>query len=85
MVAFELGGGGEAVRRVVGRLRLWQLIPSLGGVESGVGVPALTSHRQLSPAERAELGIADGLVRLSVGIEDPDDLEADLVQALGGA
>ena len=85
ILSFELGGGAEAVRRVVGRLRIWQLIPSLGGVESGVGVPALTSHRQLSPAERAELGIADGLVRLSVGIEDPEDLEADLSQALAGA
>jgi methionine-gamma-lyase len=85
ILSFELGGGAEAVRRVVSRLRIWQLIPSLGGVESGVGVPALTSHRQLSPAERAELGIADGLVRLSVGIEDPEDLEADLSQALAGA
>ncbi|HXT23167.1 MAG TPA: PLP-dependent aspartate aminotransferase family protein [Thermoanaerobaculia bacterium] len=85
MLAFELRGGAEAVPRVVDRLRLWQLIPSLGGVESGVGVPALTSHRQLAPAERAELGITDGLVRLSVGIEDADDLEADLVQALAGA
>jgi O-acetylhomoserine/O-acetylserine sulfhydrylase-like pyridoxal-dependent enzyme len=45
-------------------------------------VPALTSHRQLSPAERAELGIADGTVRLSLGIEDPADLLADLEQAL---
>lgn len=83
MLAFELRGGGEAVPRVLDRLRIWQLIPSLGGVESGVGVPALTSHRQLLPAERAELGIGDGLVRLSVGIEDAEDLIADLLQALG--
>ena len=83
MLAFELRGGAEAVPRVLDRLRIWQLIPSLGGVESGVGVPALTSHRQLSPEERAELGIGDGLVRLSVGIEDADDLLADLEQALG--
>jgi cystathionine beta-lyase/cystathionine gamma-synthase len=75
--------GAAAVRRTLDRLRVWQLIPSLGGVESGVSVPALTSHRGLTPEERAELGIADGLVRLSVGIEDPDDLEADLLQALG--
>ena len=68
--------------RVLDRLRVWQLIPSLGGVESGVGVPALTSHRQLSPEQRAEQRIADGLVRLSVGIEDADDLAADLAQAL---
>ena len=82
ILSFELRGGAAALRRALDRLRLWQLIPSLGGVESGVGVPALTSHRSLSPAERADLGIADGLVRLSVGIEDPDDLEADLLQAL---
>lgn len=85
MLAFELEGGGEAVPRVLDRLRIWQLIPSLGGVESGVGVPALTSHRQLAPAERAELGIGDGLVRLSVGIEDAEDLIADLLQALEAA
>jgi cystathionine beta-lyase/cystathionine gamma-synthase len=83
ILAFELRDGAEAVRRAVDRMTIWQLIPSLGGVESGVGVPALTSHRGLSPAERAELGIGDGLVRLSVGIEDPDDLVADLEQALG--
>jgi len=82
ILAFDVRDGAPAVRRMVERLRLWQLIPSLGGVESGVGVPALTSHRQLPPAERAELGIGDGLVRLSVGIEDPDDLAEDLEQAL---
>jgi cystathionine beta-lyase/cystathionine gamma-synthase len=85
ILAFELRGGAEAVRRAVDRMAIWQLIPSLGGVESGVGVPALTSHRGLSPAERTELGIGDGLVRLSVGIEDPDDLLADLEGALAGA
>ena len=53
-------------------------------VESGVIVPALTSHRALSPDERIAVGISDGLVRLSVGIEDPDDLEADLAAALDG-
>ncbi len=82
MLAFELRGGVTAARRMLDRLRLWQLIPSLGGVESGVGVPALTSHRALAAEERAALGIADGLVRLSVGIEDPDDLAADLARAL---
>ncbi|HEV8630539.1 MAG TPA: PLP-dependent aspartate aminotransferase family protein [Thermoanaerobaculia bacterium] len=82
ILAFEVAGGGAAARRFLDRLRIIQLIPSLGGVETGAGVPALTSHRQLPPAERAELGIADGLVRLSVGIEDADDLEADLLAAL---
>jgi len=83
MLAFDLVDGMPAARRVLDRLRLFQLYPSLGGVESGAMVPAMTSHRQLSAAERAELGITDGLVRLSVGIEDAADLADDLAQALG--
>jgi cystathionine beta-lyase/cystathionine gamma-synthase len=82
MLACELVGGATAARAFLDRLRLFQLIPSLGGVESGVGVPALTSHRLLPAAERAALGIADGLVRFSVGIEAPEDLLADVAQAL---
>jgi cystathionine beta-lyase/cystathionine gamma-synthase len=82
MVAFELAGGAPAARALLDGLRLFQLIPSLGGVESGAGVPALTSHRGLPPEARAELGITDGLVRLSVGIEDPEDVLADVRQAL---
>jgi len=85
MLAVELRGGAAAVRTVLDRLRIFRLVPSLGGVESNVSVPALTSHRELGPAERAELGVGDGLVRLSVGIEDGDDLWADLEQALAGA
>ena len=84
MLAFELAGGGAAVRRFVGALGLVQLIPSLGGVESSVSVPALTSHRGLSPERRAELGIADGLVRLSAGIEETEDVLADVAGALDG-
>jgi cystathionine gamma-synthase len=84
MLAFELAGGGAAVRRFVGALRLVQLIPSLGGVESSVSVPALTSHRGLSPERRAELGIADGLVRVSAGIEETEDVLADVAGALDG-
>ncbi|HVS02146.1 MAG TPA: PLP-dependent aspartate aminotransferase family protein [Thermoanaerobaculia bacterium] len=83
MLACDLGGA-AAAERALDRLQVFQLIPSLGGVESGVSVPALTSHRQLSPSERQAQGIGDGLVRLSCGIEDPDDLEADLEQALAG-
>ena len=84
MLAFELGDGdgGAAAHRALDRLRVFQLYASLGGVESGAMVPAMSSHRQLSPAERASLGISDSLVRLSVGIEDPDDLAEDLAQAL---
>lgn len=84
MLAFELVAGLEAATAFLDRLEIFQIIPSLGGVESGVMLPATTSHRQLSPEERAALGIADGLVRLSCGIEDPEDLEADLRQALEG-
>ena len=87
MLAFELEATGdlpaaEAARRVVDRLQLMRIIPSLGGVETGVMLPALTSHRSLSAAERRQAGIGDGLVRVSCGIEDGEDLEADLLQGL---
>ena len=82
ILSFEVRGGAAALRRALDRLRLLQLVPSLGGVESGVGVPALTSHRGLTPAERAELGIGDGLVRISVGLEDVEDLLAELERGL---
>lgn len=84
MLAFELSSA-EAAGGLLGRLELFQIIPSLGGVESGVLLPATTSHRQLTPHERQELGIGDGLVRLSCGIEDGDDLERDLERALAAA
>jgi cystathionine beta-lyase/cystathionine gamma-synthase len=82
MLALELRQGAQAARALLDRLRVFALVPSLGGVESGAMVPALTSHRQLSPAERDELGIVPGLVRLSVGIEDVEDLWADLERGL---
>ena len=72
----------EIVARVVDRLRVFALIPSLGGVESGLSLPVDNSHRKLTPRERREQGITDGLVRISCGIEDPHDLEHDLLQAL---
>lgn len=84
MLAFELAGGGAAARRFLDGLGLVQLIPSLGGVETGISVPALTSHRGLPPERRAELGIADGLVRLSAGIEETEDVLADVAAALDG-
>ncbi len=82
MLAFEVEGGLAAACALVDRLELFRIIPSLGGVESSVSLPALTSHRRLSAEERSALGISDGLVRVSVGIEGYDDLEADLRQAL---
>lgn len=86
MIAFELEvppeKAAEAAAVVVDHLELIRIIPSLGGVETGIMIPALTSHRQLSPEERAAAGISDGLLRISSGIEDADDLEADLAQSL---
>ena len=83
MVAFDLGSQ-DAVRRFFGRLRLCTLAESLGGVETLVAHPATMSHGSVPPDERAARGITDGLVRLSVGIEDVDDLLADLAQGLEG-
>lgn len=82
VISFELRGGLAAGTRLVDAMRIPKLAPSLGGVESLVEQPALMSFYELSPAEREAIGIAEGLVRLSVGIEDPEDLEADLRRAL---
>jgi len=85
MFAFDLRGGGAAAARLVDHLRVFQIYASLGGVESGMLLPAATSHRQMSPAERAAAGITEGTVRVSCGIEDCADLLADLEQALDAA
>lgn len=82
MLSFEIQGGVEAAREVVRRTHLFTLAESLGGVESLVELPALMTHASLPPERRAEIGIDDGLIRLSVGIEDADDLLADLEHAL---
>ncbi len=82
VVSFTLRGGLEAASRLVDALQIPLLATSLGGVESLITLPALASYYHLSPAERAALGIPDGLVRLALGIEDTDDLLADLAQAL---
>jgi cystathionine beta-lyase/cystathionine gamma-synthase len=81
MLSFEVGSG-ELARRVVQRTRLFTLAESLGGVESLIELPAPMTHASLPPEVRARLGITDGLIRLSVGIEDAADLLADLEQAL---
>jgi cystathionine beta-lyase/cystathionine gamma-synthase len=81
MLGVELGGGTRAAERALRRLRLFRHAPSLGGVDSLVSEPRLTSHATLSAEERAKVGIPDGFLRLSVGIEDADDLIADLDQA----
>jgi cystathionine beta-lyase/cystathionine gamma-synthase len=83
MVGLEIAGGAEGAERFLRRLTLVAHAPSLAGVESLVSEPRLTSHKHLPPAARAAQGIPDGFVRLSCGIEDAEDLIADLDQALG--
>jgi cystathionine beta-lyase/cystathionine gamma-synthase len=82
MLALELAGGGKAADRFVRKLRLIRHAPSLGGVDSLISEPRFTSHAHLSAEARAKSGIADGYLRLSVGIEDADDLIADIEHAL---
>jgi cystathionine beta-lyase/cystathionine gamma-synthase len=84
MLALELAGGAEAARRFAARTRIFLAAPSLGGAESLVTLPATTSHVGLAPAERERLGITEGLVRLSVGLETPADLIEDARAALEG-
>ncbi len=83
MITFEVSGGLESARQLLEKVELFALAESLGGVESLIEHPAIMTHASVPPEVRAELGISDGLVRLSVGIEDSDDLIADLEQALG--
>jgi len=85
VVAFDVRGGASAAEETVNAFQLVRHAPSLGGVESLASLPAFTSHVHMSPAERAEAGIPEGTIRLSVGIEDPEDLWADLDQALARA
>jgi cystathionine beta-lyase/cystathionine gamma-synthase len=82
MLSFELKDGAEAAERLFDRVELPVIAPSLGGVDSLLTRPALTSHKGLSEAERRRIGIADGLVRMSVGIEATEDLVDDLNRAL---
>jgi cystathionine gamma-synthase len=81
VLSFELTGGFDAVKRVLPRLQLAHRAANLGAVETVAGPPATTSHVECTPAERAAMGIPEGLIRYSVGIEDTDDLIADLTQA----
>ena len=82
MMAFDLKGGLSAARRFCDRVQVFLLAASLGGVESLVILPIYTSHYNLSPKELSEAGVGPGTVRVSVGLEDPQDLIEDLRQAL---
>ena len=84
MLSFEVKGGVAAAERFMARTTLPVVAPSLGGIETLLTRPATTSHSGLSAAERERIGIGDGLIRVSVGIEHTDDLIADFAQALGG-
>jgi len=83
MVTIELAGDLAVARRFLERVEIFALAESLGGVESLIEHPAIMTHASLPPAQLKALGIGDNLVRLSVGIEDVEDLIADLDQALG--
>jgi cystathionine beta-lyase/cystathionine gamma-synthase len=83
MVGLELAGGPRAAERLLQRVKLVTHAPSLAGVETLVSEPRLTSHKGLTAEARAELGIPDGFLRLSCGIEDAEDIIADLAEALG--
>jgi O-succinylhomoserine sulfhydrylase len=85
LVAFEIKGGKEAAFRFQDALALVRISNNLGDAKSLITHPATTTHQRLTPAARAELGISDGLVRLSCGLEHPDDIVEDVLNALKGA
>jgi cystathionine beta-lyase/cystathionine gamma-synthase len=82
MVTFEVEGGLDAARRVVGRLRLARSLTTLGSPETSFCVPVLSSHYGLSPEVLAEAGVTEGMIRVSVGLEDAQDIINDFEQAL---
>jgi len=84
MISFEVGSL-DAAARFLKHVRLCALAESLGGVETIITHPATMTHAAIPPEQRARIGITDGLVRISVGIEDADDIIADLEQALNAA
>ena len=85
LLAFEIKGGKAAAFRFQDALKLIRISNNLGDAKSLITHPATTTHQRITPAQRAELGITDGLVRLSCGLEHPDDLIEDVVTALEGA
>lgn len=85
MISFEVRGGEPAARALLRSVRIFACAESLGGVESLIELPAVMTHGSIPSAQRAALGISDGLVRISVGLEDEADLRADLARALDAA
>jgi cystathionine beta-lyase/cystathionine gamma-synthase len=82
VVTFEVKGSGEDARRASEAMLLFRLAPSLGGVDSLVSIPVLTSHAMIDPAQRVKMGVTEQMIRLSVGIENVNDLIADLEHSL---
>jgi len=85
MLSFEIAGGDPAVRAFVENLRYFSLAESLGGIESLVAHPGSMTHAAMTPEARDVAGIRDNLIRLSIGLEDPEDLVADILSALDAA
>jgi len=85
LVAFEIDGGKAAAFRFLNALKLVRITNNLGDAKSLITHPATTTHQRLTPEARAELGITDGLVRFSAGLEHPDDVVEDLLEALEAA
>jgi O-succinylhomoserine sulfhydrylase len=83
MVTFEVEGGKPRAFEMLRRLRIIDISNNLGDSKSLMTHPASTTHRNIGAEARAAMGITDGMIRLSVGLEEPDDLLADLRQALG--
>jgi len=84
IVSLEVAGGKDAAFTVMNRFGLIAISNNLGDSKSLATHPATTTHMKIGPEERARLGITDGVIRLSIGLEDPDDLKDDLAQALAG-
>ena len=82
MISFEVGGGEAAAFRFLDALKLIKLAVSLGGTESLAEHPATMTHSAVPEVEKARTGVTAGLVRLSIGVEHPDDLITDITQAL---
>jgi cystathionine gamma-lyase len=82
IISIVVKGGLRKARRVLERCELFALAESLGGVESLIEHPAIMTHASVPPANRKRLGIGDGLIRLSVGVENVEDLRAELDEAL---
>jgi cystathionine gamma-lyase len=83
IITIEVKGGLKKAKRMLERCELFALAESLGGVESLIEHPAIMTHASIPAANRKRLGISDGLIRLSVGVENVEDLRAELALALG--